>query len=562
MSHHLTRVLASALVAAATGLWLVAPSAPAAQSREGARALQATDAAPDELRRLTDEVRRMERSGDLTVASDHEDLLLPDYRQERLQQYHLGLKVVGGTIVRQTSKGIVTSMLGQMYRTDAAASATPGLSAAAIRTRLREGGGDLVGDPTLVFFGQDDGGVTLAYEAAIRRSTFDMRTVYLDAATGAELLSLPIAKDQVAVGEGTGVLGDRKKMSTRQIGSAFYADDQLRPPVLLTVDIRSNFTRFLNIDAGSGLVQSDLAVDTDNVWTDRIAVDAHTYLGWTYDFIFKRLNFRGLNNANAPMVGLINVYTPQQCVSTVPSADFGVLCVNAFWSGPPSGPDGRGEMFFGSGIPANFFLTGSGQTVGPLAGALDVVAHELTHGITDYTSALEYRNESGALNESFSDMVGAATEFYFQPRGTNVLQSDYLLGEDAFQALRPGSISGIRSLQSPNLFGHPDHYSLRYIGTNDNGGVHSNSGISNHAFYLAIEGGTNRVSGRAVTGVGFANRDQIERVFFRAFTALLPVRATFAQARAATIQSARDLYPSNTAVERAVTDAWTAVGVQ
>jgi Zn-dependent metalloprotease len=103
---------------------------------------------------------------------------------------------------------------------------------------------------------------------------------------------------------------------------------------------------------------------------------------------------------------------------------------------------------------------------------------------------------------------------------------------------------------------------VRYRGTADNGGVHLNSGIPNHAFFLAIEGGTNRISGSSVTGVGFANRDQIEKVFFRAFTTMLPVRATFAQARTATIQSARDLYPSNAAVERAVTDAWTAVGVQ
>jgi thermolysin len=219
-------------------------------------------------------------------------------------------------------------------------------------------------------------------------------------------------------------------------------------------------------------------------------------------------------------------------------------------------------MVFGNGIPSNFFLTGSGQTVGPLAGALDIVAHELAHGVTDYTSGLEYRNESGALNESFSDMIGVAVEAYFQPRGGAVMQADYLMGEDSFRALRSGSVNGIRSIQSPTQFGDPDHYSIRYTGPEDGGGVHTNSGIPNHVFYLAIEGGANRVSGQSVTGVGFANREQIERVFFRAFTQMLPVRATFSQARAATIQSARDLYPSNAAVVNAVTAAWNAVGVQ
>ena len=113
----------------------------------------------------------------------------------------------------------------------------------------------------------------------------------------------------------------------------------------------------------------------------------------------------------------------------------------------------------------------------------------------------------------------------------------------------------------PRAFGDPDHYAIRYTGPEDNGGVNTNSGIPNHAFYLAIEGGTNRTSGLAVQGVGAGNRDQIEKVFYRAFVHLLPSNATFRVARAATIQSARDLYGVGSPAERAVTEAWTAVGV-
>ncbi|HEX2453876.1 MAG TPA: M4 family metallopeptidase, partial [Vicinamibacterales bacterium] len=98
-------------------------------------------------------------------------------------------------------------------------------------------------------------------------------------------------------------------------------------------------------------------------------------------------------------------------------------------------------------------------------------------------------------------------------------------------------------------------------GTADNGGVHTNSAIPNQAFYLAIESGTNRTSGLAVQGVGPANREQIEKVFYRAFVFMLPSNATFSMARAATIQAARDLYGVGSAAERAVTQAWTAVGV-
>ncbi len=137
-----------------------------------------------------------------------------------------------------------------------------------------------------------------------------------------------------------------------------------------------------------------------------------------------------------------------------------------------------------------------GQTVDFLSGALDIVAHELTHGVTDYTSSLIYQNESGALNEAFSDIMGTSVEFYFQQPGSGNLRADYLIGEDVF---RPG---GIRSMADPQAYGDPDHYSRRFTGTADNGGVHINSGIPNQAFYLAIEGGTNRTSGLSVQGVG------------------------------------------------------------
>ena len=209
---------------------------------------------------------------------------------------------------------------------------------------------------------------------------------------------------------------------------------------------------------------------------------------------------------------------------------------------------------FGEGLPAGFTL--DGQVWDFLAGAIDIVAHELTHGVTEFTSNLIYRDESGALNESFSDMMGTGVEFFFQPPGNDLaLRADYLVGEDA---IRPG---GLRSMSDPASKGDPDHYSKRFLGPEDNGGVHINSAIPNQVFYLAIEGGTNRTSGLSVQGVGGGNRDQIEKVFYRTVTQLLPANATFAMARAASIQASRDLFGVNSAAERAVTQAWTAVGV-
>jgi Zn-dependent metalloprotease len=254
-------------------------------------------------------------------------------------------------------------------------------------------------------------------------------------------------------------------------------------------------------------------------------VDAHVHSGWTYDYFFKRFGRLGLDDHNLP---IINIVHPAAFNDVFVYGDVVLdYLINAFYVGD-------GVMVYGDGLPVGF--TVDGLSFDPLSGALDVVAHELTHGVTDYTSQLEYLGESGALNEAFSDMLGTSVEFYFQQPGTSRGQADYLIAEDV---VRPG---GIRSLSNPDLFGQPDHYS-RFVRTlSDNGGVHTNSGIPNHAFYLAIEGGRNRTSGLTVTGVGGANRDQIEKVFYRAFTSMLPANAGFTTARA-------------------TTEAWTAVGV-
>src|SRR5262249_9628734 len=150
-------------------------------------------------------------------------------------------------------------------------------------------------------------------------------------------------------------------------------------------------------------------------------------------------------------------------------------------------------MVYGEGLPPGLYLLSNGHYYDYFSGALDIVAHELTHGVTQFTSNLEYRNESGALNESFSDMMGTSVEFFYQPPGSGPMKADYFLGEDISVPVVPGALpAGDRSMENPGIYGHPDHYSKRYTGTADNGGVHTNSGISNQMFYLAIEGGANR----------------------------------------------------------------------
>ena len=228
--------------------------------------------------------------------------------------------------------------------------------------------------------------------------------------------------------------------------------------------------------------------------------------------------------------------------------------LNAFYCGV-CGPDGM--VVFGEGLPEGFVLTETGQTIDFFAGGIDIVSHELAHAITDSTSGLIYQNESGALNEAFSDIIGVSVEFFMADTGRHREEiADYVLGEDV---IKP---NGVRSLADPLSLNNPDHYSIRYQGGADYGGVHINSTIASHAFYLAIEGGTNKTSGISVVGVGNHNRWQIEQVFYRAFTMLMPADSTFSIARKTTIQSARDMFGAGHTVEHAIDEAWTAVGIR
>ena len=213
-------------------------------------------------------------------------------------------------------------------------------------------------------------------------------------------------------------------------------------------------------------------------------------------------------------------------------------------------------MVFGEGLPPEQVLGNTGQVLDFFAAGIDIIAHELGHAVIESTSRLIYQGESGALNEAFSDLIGVGTEFFMAETGRHPPEAaDYVIGEDV---VKPG---GVRSLANPLSRGDPDHYSLRFRGQLDKGGVHTNSAIATHAYYLAVEGGTNVTSGIRVSGLGPKNRAVVDQIFYRAFAFLLTEGTTFSMARAATLQSARDLM-AGADVEQTIATAWTAVGVE
>ena len=488
----------------------------------------------------------MLRDGSLDIASIQMDTMIAGRTHERLDQRHQGLPVFGGQLIRQMDGGSLVSVFGQIFENVSLATTIPAIDeAAALAIAERTAGaGSAAGAPMVGIMPAADRFV-LAYRAPVR-SAWDIRTYFVNAVTGAiEGQRSDIKRQDVpTIGTGTGVLGDAKKVSGARSGASHYSIDLRRPAEAYTLDFRGSVSRLNSFLETGRVFLSDVATSSSADWTDRAVVDAHAYEGWVYDYYFKRFGRHGIDDADIPIVSIVHPLARADAGRYAPD-EIGLFINNAAYLG-------GGFIFLGDG---------DGRRFDYLAGGLDVVAHELTHGVTDFTSELDYQDEPGALNEAFSDIMGTSVEFFFQRAGQGPQKGpNFLMGEDITK-YPPGFI---RSLQDPVSAGDPDHYSLRqFIGTPiDNGGVHVNSTIVGHAFYLAVAGGRNRVSGITVAGVGVSNMERMERIFYRAFTFLVGPRAQFRDARAATLQAAGDLYGSNSHARAQIERAWTAVGVE
>jgi Zn-dependent metalloprotease len=210
---------------------------------------------------------------------------------------------------------------------------------------------------------------------------------------------------------------------------------------------------------------------------------------------------------------------------------------NAFWNG--------NQMVYGDG---------DGRMFDRFTKAIDVIGHELTHGVTQYEAALDYYGEPGALNESFSDVFGILVKQKFLNQ--TVDQSNWLIGEGL---LMPGVKGvGIRSMKEPGtayndpVLGQdpqPGHMNAMYKGTADNAGVHINSGIANRAFYLAAM----EIGGHAWEKTG--------KIWYVALRDRLRNAAGFKQAAEVMVAIAGELHGVDSAEQKAVKKAWQTVGV-
>ncbi|HKO54652.1 MAG TPA: M4 family metallopeptidase, partial [Thermoanaerobaculia bacterium] len=223
--------------------------------------------------------------------------------------------------------------------------------------------------------------------------------------------------------------------------------------------------------------------------TDTTAQAAYNYAGNVYDYyknVFARDSYDG---AGAAIISSVHYSTSYN---------------NAFWNGS--------QMVYGDGDGVQF---------GPLSKALDVDAHELTHAVTERTANLTYSNESGALNEATSDILGNSCEAYSISGGIPNANT-WKVGEDI---TTPGTAGdALRYMNNPTADGYSkDYYPERIIGTADNGGVHGNSGIANLAYYLMVIGGTHpraktTINVTPLSATSSTSLDMAQRIWYRALT--------------------------------------------
>ncbi len=454
--------------------------------------------------------------------------------QTRYQQVVDGASVFGGQVtINRGADGVATSVIGAHF---------PALQA---KNKAKLTKGEAKQKVTKEIGTEGDFDSTLRLDPKTGRLFYQVQSIrdderpvrWVDATTGETVKAF----DAVAEGEGVGVKGDTKPVDS----TLTPAGDAYR---LVSSDGRQRTLDAMNTGRTTPL-QVKHMTDADDVWDllgntspgQSAGVDAHYYADVVDDFYGDTFGRNSIDDEGMRIDSVVH---------------YGQGYCNAFWNGA--------YMTYGDG---------NGTTCKSLSGGLDVDGHELTHGVTEHTSGLIYENESGALNEAFSDMMGNTIEFYADRNGLDkAAQPDFLIGEDVINT--PGDPTpGFRNMGDPMQDGDPSHVSQQYTGTEDNGGVHTNSGIANHAYYLTVNGGrnasctANQYHGVLLTGddckiaVPALGLDTAAQVYYAGFSSL-PEYANFCDARNATVAAAgSNATGKPTAASKSVRLAWDAVGV-
>lgn len=528
----------------------------------------------------------------LTMVQD--DAPYGDMEIQRYQQYFKGIKVEHGSYTVTAKNDKVSFMSGEFYALDPGLATKPVFTESAAFDKalqyvhattyiwqtidsLMEDGKKPVAELVLVDNPSPElsKGQRLAYKFNIYAvAPLSRAYVYVDAANGEIIFSDAIIKhaasmklqqlsrqgidenqatQQSTVAEQpNGFANSTASAATRYTGTRSITTDQVTASSYrlretartATANNIGSIVETYNCKTVASYASAADFTDADNNWTaaefnnaakDNAALDAHWGAEKVLDYWWNIHGRRSIDNKGFGIKSFVHYKAAYD---------------NAYWNGR--------MMTYGDGSGT----AGGGFDV---LTALDVCGHEIGHGLCEFTANLTYQNQSGAMNEGFSDIWGACIENYAisigdVPAGDN--KEPFKIGEEIVaSAAQP-----LRSMINPNsttTYGpQPDTYlgTFWYTGSLDNGGVHTNSGVLNHWFYVLVQGesGTNDIgSTYNVTGIGWAKAEKIAYV-----TELnLSANATYANCRTAAINAAITLYGMCSAEHIAVTNAWYAVGV-
>lgn len=447
----------------------------------------------------------------------------------RFERTYAGLPVIGGDLIVHSRNGLYKST-SVTQRAALNLSNRPTLkSDDAVVIAGAEFGSDFTGTPvsTLAVYARGRGAARLAWQVRLDNQRADM-TYIVDAHNGRILECWSNRHTAAVTGKARTLYSGEVPLTTNSISGGYEMRDPSRG-------------KGYTIDASNSRTSGQIYKDGDNIWgnytvSDKAtaAADAQYGAAVTWDY-YRNVHARsGIRNDGKAPYSRVH---------------YGRRYSNAYWS------DACFCMTYGDG---------DGVNLGPLV-ALDIVGHELSHGVNANTANLIYSGESGGLNEANSDILGVMIDFYANnSRDT----PDYLIGEEIYLSNVSGSADqvALRYMFDPDRDGESPNCYYSGIGDLD---VHFSSGVGNFFFYLLAEGtgaktygGVNHTpktcNGSTFAGIG---RDKAAKIWYRALTVYFTSSTNYAGARAATIAAAKDLYGATSAEAGRVAAAWSAVKV-
>lgn len=459
----------------------------------------------------------------------------------KIQQKYKNLPVYGGEIWLHTKGEKINILNGRNFPTPKLSSTNPSISEGnAIEFAMKDVAKKSVvqragiaglmvkqqNTAELIVYHKDEKfeNERLTYLLTIRPNLLERWTYFIDANTGEVLKKFnnTCALDGPFNATAKDLNNISRTFNVQQISGTYYMLDTQRPmynkatsklpddPIgaIWTIDAKNTTSDNMSYAQNTS---------TNNTNWNATAVSAHYNAGLCYEYYRTKFGRNSLDGKGGSIISVINI-----------ADDDGKGMDNAYWNGE----------FMGYGNGREAFK--------PLAGALDVGGHEMTHGVVEATARLDYEYQSGALNESFADIFGAMID-----------RDNWTMGEGIVKSAAYPS-GALRSLSNPNQGGKNDpgyqpktmsqYAFLNNTDDEDNGGVHVNSGIPNYAFYLFA-------SNANVT------KDKAEQVYYRALTKYLTRTSKFVDARLAVVRASADLYGENSAVVVAAKSAFDAVGI-